>query len=250
MILYQTENISEVQAVKIAVVEDEQVHFDLLSGYIKNWADDKGIKVIISHYISAESFLFQWDEEACFDALFADIQMQAMNGMDMAKKIRETDKNISIVFTTGIADYIEEGYEVEAMHYLIKPIKEIKVRECLDKISERKKPEIFVIVHSQDDIIKVAADEINYVEAMGHGSVIGLYDKKIEVKESISELEQMFDKKMFIKCHRSYICNIANINHIDKANIYFDNEDSIPVSRRLYGDVNKSFISYFRRIDK
>ena len=117
---------------RIAIIEDEQLHSDLLISYIKKWADIRKISsknIIINNYENAEQFLFDYDDEKSFDVLFVDIQMSGMNGMDMAKKVREKDKNVSLVFTTGITDYIQEGYEVEAMHYLIKPLKEEKVYE-------------------------------------------------------------------------------------------------------------------------
>ncbi len=76
--------------------------------------------------MSAESFLFVWEETNDFDILFVDIQMGKMNGVEMAEKVRECDREIAIVFTTGIADYMGCGYEVEALHYLLKPISKEK----------------------------------------------------------------------------------------------------------------------------
>lgn len=111
---------------KIAVIEDELVHAELLEGYLKNWSRKRQVLVEIIHYKSAENFLFEWETERDFTILFVDIQMEEMNGIDMAKLVRKKDENISIIFTTGIPDYIEEGYEVEAVHYLMKPISEKK----------------------------------------------------------------------------------------------------------------------------
>ena len=92
----------------------------------------------IKEYDSAESFLFAWEDEKDFDILFIDIQMKKMDGIKMAKRIRESDNNIALVFTTGVAEYISEGYEVEALHYLIKPIREEKVVQCLERAIKKK----------------------------------------------------------------------------------------------------------------
>lgn len=237
---------------KIAVIEDIQTHGDLLDSYIRKWSEKKKINPVLKRFKSAESFLFQWEQEADFDILFVDIQMSGMNGMEMAKKIRSMDKNIIIIFTTGITDYIEEGYEVEAMHYLIKPISEDKVVACLDRAAEKRKTEKYILVNTSEETLKINIEQIYYAEAMGHGCRLRLErkdkDKFIEIKENISQMENMLEKAEFIKCHRSYICRIKGISRIDKTTIYFDDGSSIPVSRRMYGQVNQAFILCFRKL--
>lgn len=237
---------------KIAVIEDIQVHGDLIVSYIKKWSAKKKINLSLKQFESAESFLFQWEEEADFDILFVDIQMSGMNGMEMAKKIRNKDKNIIIIFTTGITDYMEEGYEVEAMHYLLKPISEDKVTACLDRAAKKRKPEKYILVHTSEEALKINILQIYYAEAMGHGCRLRLEredkNKFIEIRENISQMENMLEKTEFIKCHRSYICRIKGISRIDKTTVYFDDGSSIPVSRRMYGEVNQAFIHCFRKL--
>ena len=238
---------------KVAIIEDEKVHKDLLANYLEKWSKEKNVKLSAKSFPSAESFLFEWEENKEFDILFVDIQMKEINGMEMAKKVRQSDRDINIVFTTGIPDYLEEGYEVEALYYLMKPINEEKVKKCMDKVLLRKKPEQYLLVHSKEETYKLQLENINYIEARGHASVIDVVldsgkSQAIEILESLSELEKSLDDKNFIKCHRSYICNIINIHHIDKINIYFDSGSFIPVSRRLYTSVNQAFIRYFRKM--
>jgi len=240
---------------KVAIIEDEPVHAELLAGYLKNWGRKRQVLVEIIHYASAENFLFEWETERDFTILFVDIQMEKMNGMDMAKLVRKRDGEISIIFTTGVPDYIEEGYEVEAIHYLMKPINEKKIAQCMDKVMSRSSNMHYILVNSKDEVYKVAAEQINYIEARGHGCVIETVcreDGKIrtellEVKEGISNLESQVGPYGLVKCHRSYLCGIRNIHHIGRAEIVFDNGSSIPVSRRHQKEVNQAFIRYFRK---
>lgn len=242
---------------KIAVIEDELVHAELLEGYLKNWSRKRQVLVEIIHYKSAENFLFEWETERDFTILFVDIQMEEMNGIDMAKLVRKKDENISIIFTTGIPDYIEEGYEVEAVHYLMKPISEKKIGECMDKVMSRSDNLHFILVHSKDEVHKIAMEQINYIEARGHGCVIEAVHREngeirtdlLEVKEGISELESQVKSYGLVKCHRSYLCGIRNIHHIGRTEIVFDNGSHIPVSRRLQKEVNQAFIQYFQKYD-
>ena len=122
----------------IAVVDDEQVHRDILVKYIKEWKKQKMADAEVETFHSSDAFYFTWCGEQRFDVLFLDICMDGMDGVSLAKKLREKGKNVNIIFTTGVADYMQEGFEVEALHYLLKPIKREKVWECLEKCVARK----------------------------------------------------------------------------------------------------------------
>lgn len=244
----------EANMLNIAIVEDEQIHIDLLSDYLRTWSSQKGQSVSIQEFPSAEAFLFTWEDRKDFDVLFVDIQMAGMNGMEMAKKVRQRDENIAIVFTTGIADYMETGYEVEALHYLLKPISLEKIGQCMDKVLRRSKKQECALVHSKDEIVRIPVDKITYIEARGHGTVMEVYGSPdigektpIEISESISEMEKMLEMYGFARCHRSYLCRIGSIRRIGKTEITLDSGSVIPVSRRLYAEVNRAFIKYNRR---
>lgn len=237
----------------IAIIEDEQIHTKLLSGYLSEWSKGHGQEVTIREFPGAESFLFIWAETKDFDVLFVDIQMAGMNGMEMAKKVRQEDENIAIVFTTGITDYMEAGYEVEALHYLLKPISMEKISQCMDKVLRRSHKREYVLVHGKDETIRVPVDTITYIEAQGHGSLMEVYERTdsrerttIEISESISEMENMLTKYGFARCHRSYLCRIGSIRQIGRTEITLDSESVIPVSRRLYAEMNRAFIEHFR----
>ena len=240
---------------KLAVIEDEQAHSELLKSYLENWGAEKEISLQIKTFTSAEQFLFVWEEQRDFDVLFVDIQMGDMNGMEMAKKIRQTDQDIPIVFTTGIADYLEEGYEVEALYYCLKPLSEEKLDRCMDRVLKREAREHYVIVQAGEDKVKLPVERIVYVEARGHICLVEYCTREgetlqVEVKETLSDLEQMLSDYNFVKCHRSYLCRVGGIHHIGKTEIVFDNGSHIPVSRRMYAEINRAFIRHFRRLQE
>lgn len=234
---------------KLAIVEDEAVHGKLLGQYIEDWGKQNGIQVSVKIYISAESFLFEWEDLPC-DAVFADIQMPGMDGMEMVRKLREKDGKVPVIFTTGIADHMQEGYEVEALNYLLKPLSREKVSACLDKVLRRHEATQFLVVETLDGVRKLPVETVNYCEASGHNTELWLTGgEKLFSLSSLSELEKELADKGFVKCHRSYLCNISNLNRITSDTLVFDDGAEAPVSRRLYRTVNKAFIDRFSRRD-
>ncbi|MCM1122653.1 MAG: LytTR family DNA-binding domain-containing protein [Eubacterium sp.] len=245
--------IRDKKMLKIAIIEDEQIHKELLADYLRTWGKEHKTPISIQGFPSAESFLFAWAETNDFDILFVDIQMREMNGVEMARKVRAQNEEIAIVFTTGITDYMESGYEVEALHYLLKPINMDKVGQCMDKVLRRSHKEPYLLLHGREETIRIPVDKITYAEARGHGCILETYTKmgegtQIEITESISELEKQLNQHGFIRCHRSYLCRIGSIHQIGRTDITLDSGSVIPVSRRMYAELNRKFIEYFRKI--
>lgn len=239
---------------KIAIVEDEKEHAGLLSSYLEQWGQTGGSVPEIKRYESAEAFLFAWEEEQDFSAVFLDIQMGKMNGLELAKRIRRDDRSVGIIFTTGIADYLQEGYEVEALHYLIKPISPEKVRQCMDRIAQRERKERpCLCIKLEAGVWRVETERIWWISALRHNVVICVEKAernecflRQEALNGFGELEEALrSDESFLRCHRSYLVNLSHVRRIEKADVVMDNGDRIPLSRRLYKEVNERFIRYF-----
>lgn len=238
----------------IAIVEDCREHSDLIKHYIEEWSKAAIKKVYVTVFESAEKFLFYHEDASNIDVVFMDIQMSGISGVELARKLRENNQDTAIIFTTGIDDYIEEGYELEAMHYLMKPVSEEKVKFCLDKVaSKNKKKECYVVLNGEEDTFRTAISKIWWVSAMGHKVILGIENmdgsiETITAKNSMGELEkELLQGGMFQKTHRSYIVNLMFVKSITKTDVIMDNGDKIPLSRRMYQKVNESFIHFFAR---
>ena len=113
-------------AIHIAICDDEQAEIDYLSTLVNQWASRKGVAIQLNEFPSAESFLFAYEGQHT-DILLLDIEMGGMDGVTLAKKIRLMNKEVQIIFVTGYMEYIADGYDVEALHYLLKPVSEEKL---------------------------------------------------------------------------------------------------------------------------
>ena len=234
----------------IAVCDDELIEIEYLTSLTQEWAKATKTTVNISGFASAEAFLFKYEEDKNFDILLLDIQMKAMDGIALAERIRENNDSVQIVFITGFPDYISRGYDVSALHYLIKPVEKEKLFEVLSKAVENlKKEEKFILLSVDNESFKINLKDIIYVEAFGHSSCVACENGEHNVKLPISDIAKILDES-FVQCHRSYIANIQHISRITKTDVVFDNGKSIPVSRRMYNDVNMAFINFYRGISQ
>lgn len=228
----------------IAIVDDEQAHRDILSKYVEEWAARERADADIRTYPSGEAFCFAWCDDQSCDVVFLDIMMRGEDGVSLARKLREKGRPITIIFTTGVSDYMQEGYEVEALHYLLKPLQKEKVWQCLVKCKERlEEKQDFILLPAQEGLVRISPEDVLCAEARGHGCILTCRAGTYEVKTGIKELSQKLSGHGdFPFCHRSYLVNIRKVSRITKTDLILEGGCTVPVSRRMYDAVNRQFI--------
>ena len=227
---------------KIAICDDNEEHISALRKLLDEWAGNKPFAVIIYEYQSADSFLFSYPDKPC-DMILLDIEMKNLNGMELAKKLRENGDMLPIIFITGYSDYIGQGYDVEALHYLLKPVEKEKLFEVLDRYTKKRDPKNDIVLSCGDNHIRV--ENIRYCEARGKKTEVHVPDKNILICNSgIHDLQKILGEN-FMFCHRSYLVNLRFIKSISKTEIEIDGGENIPLSRRLYKEVNERFIEFY-----
>ena len=232
--------------IHIAVCDDEQVERDYLSALARQWANARGIALRLSCHASAESFLFAREDAPPVDILLLDIQMREMDGVALARRLRAESRDIQILFITGYADHIAEGYDVSALHYLMKPVREDKLHEVLDRAVERlHQTEPALIVQTAEGAARIPLADILCVESFAHYIAIQTKKATHATRAGIGEIERSLGDA-FIRCHRSYIVGLRHISHITKGDVVLDSGRTVPLSRRLYTQVNLAFIAFHR----
>lgn len=232
---------------RICLVDDESVQLELLNRIIDQWAGKNDISVCIDFYHSSEEMLFESNVLYPYDLILLDIQMGEMNGVNLAKKIRETDEDVTIAFVSGIADYVYEGYEVQAIRYILKPIKEDRVFDLLDYVkSKMNQVTRYLIITVSGEKIKINYDEILYFESLGHYITVHTPMKGYDYKYNIGDLFEGIKNTEFVRTHRSYIVNLQHIDRITRTGCELCNGEVVPLSRSSYKTVNERFIDYYK----
>lgn len=233
--------------INIAVCDDEKSQLEYLSDVIKKWSDTMNKPCVLSFFESAEEFWFEYGKNR-FDIAVLDIQMSGQNGMELAKELRKLNDKISIIFVTGISDFIGEGYNVYAVNYLLKPIDENRLFDALSAASERNNTSDNkkIVLEFDGETIAIYEDEIEYLEAFSHSTSVYTESGALEVQSGMNAVMAKFSADKFVKCHRSYGVNLKCVKLIKKYEVLLDSGKTVPISRRMYNDVNDAFISYYK----
>jgi len=181
------------------------------------------------------------------DLIFLDINMPEISGLSFAKSI---NPNIKVVFTTAYREYAIEGFDLQAVDYLLKPISFDRLLQAINKyfnenVVVTSKPDSIIpekndyfFVRSDRKMIKINFDEITYIESLSDYIKIHLNDETIITRESISNIEARLPQQNFMRTHRSFIISLKAIHSFTKETIGIDDHE-IPISRSYKDKVLK-----------
>lgn len=229
---------------KIAICDDEPAQIEYLTSLAAAWGRRRGASLCIRPFPSAEAFLFAYAQEKDFDLLLLDIEMGRMNGVELARTVRRENKEIQLLFITGYLEYIRDGYDVEALHYLLKPVTEEKLFPVLERAAERLKDRRKCIFLDQgDETVRLPLYEIRYLEVRQNYVTVHAREE-YTVKRTLRELETELDDSFF-RTGRSYIVNLRFVKRIARTEVRLADDTVIPLSRGLYDRMNQALIAYF-----
>lgn len=235
---------------RIALCEDEAPQAALLEDWVRAWASERGRAITLASYPSAEALLFAREEVPMPDLLLLDIQMPGMDGLTLARQLRAEDPSLAIVFITGLAEHMQVGFEVSALHYLLKPLDKAQLFACLDRAAQQtQRTEPVLLLRGAEGTRRLMQRDILYIEAFAHTvavhAVAGVYEAALSIGTCWAQLEAA----LFVRPHRSYIVGIRHIHAITKGSLTLEDGTSLPVSRRQYEETNRAFLRFYTRGD-
>ena len=225
-----------------AICDDSIIDSNYVKELVINWSAKIKCQVNINVFPSAEAFFFHYEENKNYDVLLLDIEMGKMDGVTLARKIRSSNKSVQIIFITGYSDYIAEGYEVEALHYLMKPLKEEKLYNVLEralfKVIQNEKS---IVLNLSDEIVRIPLHEILYID-VDRNYITVHANKDYIIKKTLSEIEKELDERFF-RIGRSAIVNLKFINRVTKQDVYLSNGVTLQLPRGIYEALNRAIIN-------
>lgn len=232
---------------RIAICDDENAQCQLLESYLKEYSEKEKVLIETDSFPNAESLLFRWEEDKNFDLLILDIEMGDLSGMDLAFKLRNEGSRVPMLFITGYEDYMSQGYEVEALHYLLKPLQKAKFFDVLNRLRSKIQPERKILLQAEYGAISIVPSDIWYIEASGHFCNLTTTDKVIELRHSISEMKNILNsEKGIVQNHRSYLVNLQHVSSLMQNELVMDDGVRLPVSRGSAKTVSEAFVRYYK----
>ncbi len=227
---------------RIAVCDDSAVDASFVKEAVCRWAEERQAEADVETFPSAESFLFRYAEQKDFDILLLDVEMGAMDGVTMARRIRKENETVQIVFITGYSDYISEGYEVEALHYLMKPVSSEKLFSVLDRAAAKlRQNEKSLLLELSGEMVRIALHEIRYLDVQkNYVTVHGKRD--YTVKKSLGEFENELDQRFF-RVGRGLILNLQSVRRVTKQEVHLSDGTVLPLPRGAYDPLNRAIIA-------
>ena len=214
---------------KLAVVENEEKERERLKEYILRYAEESGAFCQVDLYANGVDFL---TDGKGYDAVFLDIQMPLMDGMETAERLRKTDEEVQIVFVTNMAQYAIDGYKVSALDFLVKPVGYVDILLEMKKIAKMLRSEDdFLYISGAAFFRKVPYADIRYIEVFRHAVTVHTKTEQLSFRGTLKEVEAKLDKKQFSRPDNCYIVNLRYVREVDGENLILDEGQVLHVSR-------------------
>ena len=229
-------------AYRIAIVDDSAEDAGFVRDILSGWAELRQVSIRAEVFTTAEGFLFRYAEDKDWDILLLDIEMGAMDGVTMAKRVRQSNEAVQIVFITGYSDYIAEGYEVAALHYLVKPVSREKLLTVLDRaLEKRKQEERCLNLELSGEMVRIPFYEIRYLDV--RQNYVTVHAKAdYTVKRTLGDFEKELDER-FCRVGRGLILNLKYIQRVTKTEVRLSDGTVLPLPRGAYEPLNRAIIS-------
>lgn len=235
--------------INIALIDDNLNDLNTLKSFIDKYTEsdelDSHIEVNITTY--NDPTLFLNENNFKYDLIFLDIEMPKINGISLAKRIREKDSNVGLVFITNMAQYAINGYEVSAIDYILKPLDYYDFALKFNKIINFVKRNIsnYIYLKSvENNLIKVDVNEIIYVEIFSHYLIYHLENREIKVRGTISEAENNLSNYYFFRISKSFLINLKHVINIKLDNVLLTGNIELIISRLRKKDFLEAFYKY------
>ncbi len=216
--------------IRAALVDDRKEDLSTLEKLLSEYMRRKNLNISFSCFLDGEDLVTGYTAD--YDVLFLDVEMQFLDGMKTAKKIRELDREIMIVFVTCNPHYALEGYKVNAMDYLVKPISLAALTACMDRVLEKlnKKPGLTIRIGERGGMRRLDASRITYVEVIDHDLYYHTLDGVFNTKGTISEAEEILSSLAFSRCNRSFLVALEHVEWV-RGNDLCVGKDVLQISR-------------------
>lgn len=233
----------------IAIVEDEEIPACTLKEYLDLYSKEAGVSFTVERFKSSEELLNNY--RSIYSIVFLDIELPGINGMECARQLRKLDETITIIFVTNMSQYAQKGYEVDALDFVVKPVRypafRLKMKKAINIISQRTNNDI--TIKRDNGLYRTSIDKILYVEVFGHLLKYKLIDDTIETRGTLSGIEQTLQDSGFLRCNKCYLVNPKYIKGIHNYDIEMTNGEVLKISFHKKKEFMNALMKFYTGIN-
>lgn len=215
---------------RIAIVEDELDAMKELQGMVGRFFNEAGVEIEVSCFANAMRFLETYRRG--FSLVFMDIEMPVIDGMEVARRLRKVDDRTALVFVTNLASLATNGYEVNALDFIVKPLDyelfAIKMRRIMHFV--RRSASTTTMVRTADGMRVLRLDSIRYIEVSGHNLFFHTDEEVVKTRGALKDVVSELGDESFALCNKCYFVNLARVESMDRTEVTVGGE-RIQVSR-------------------
>lgn len=236
--------------VNIAICDDEKYFREKIKEYIEKYMKKMGIDFHIDLFSDGSELLKMGSDISSYTMIFLDINMDEIDGIDTARKIREYNLEVYIIFVTAYIKYSLEGYKVNAIRYILKDSEglENSLVECMDALFYKMKNEVKTMIFDfNEGKKKVLLEKILYIESHLHKLIFYINEDKLNeytILMTLNAMENQMKDLGFIRIHQSYLVNLKHIKKIKNYVAYLNNGKELSIAKPRYNDVKDAYVEY------
>ncbi len=198
----------------IAIIEDEDKAAETLCGYLRRFEEEMEEPAQVTRFSDARPFL---EAETGYDLVFMDIELPGMNGMEAARQLRSKDRQAKLIFVTNMAQYAVEGYQVDALDFMVKPVTysdfSFKMKRALSAIKMSRVQ--WLVIQQSTGLTRISSGELLYVEVQGHTLTYHLERREpVKARGTLTDAERSLRQCHFLRCNNCYLVNPEKIRWV------------------------------------
>lgn len=233
----------------IAICDDEKKEIDKIVEFLKKYSINNEVKFKIETFLSSNELFCYINKENIPDILFLDIYLQCENGIETAKKLRDSGFENAIVFITTSKEYALEAYGVDAVQYLVKPLEEQKFFKILKKLIElyKKETEQYILLRIDGMIQRILVCDIIYCESQkNYQCLYFINGSKKKIRITMTALYHFVHKwPEFVRVGSSYFVNLSHIKSLNSKEVTFVNGKTFYLPRGTYATLKEAYFEYY-----
>ena len=204
---------------RIAVVDDEREQRTLLEDCLHRYERENSVELSIAPFGDTQEFLRQ--DPGGFDIVLLDIQMPGLDGMAVARQLREHNRRLVLIFITNMAQFAIEGYAVDAMDFILKPVSYYRLAASLTKARGRLQTEqgTPLVLHTKDGAYRLDSARVHYIEMFNHHTIFHTEDGVFDTTGSLKKLEEQLVGQPFARCNNGYLVNLRYVRGVEGSDV-------------------------------